>query len=166
MAPANLFTLVYDALLRPARFGAWLSGGHRNVRLAVLATLEVLIAALAFVALVLEQLLPLGTPRLLVGLGLAPVPALLLAGFWMVAGSGQELAPGANAAFWILRCQITITPPLAPLLAVMYSIGFAWLQAAAAALLLLLLFFGLWVGGALTVHLALHSRRSEATAVR
>jgi hypothetical protein len=162
----NPFTLIHDALLRPAGFAAFLDGGWRNIAWAALATAEGLLVALGFVALVLRQLVPLGTQGLAAGLLLAPLMALMFSAIWVTVGADTRIAPRASAAFWIARCQIALTPPLALLLALAYSPAFPQLARSTAVGLLLLLMFGVWSGGALVVALVKHPQRAESATAR
>jgi hypothetical protein len=160
------FTLVADALLRPRRFASYISGGWRHTRWAALATLELLVVTLGFIALVLGQLLAIGTRGLVGGLLGAPLITLMIAGLCIIVGSDHSLSPMANAAFWILRCLIAITPPLALFLALVYSTALPLLQRTPAIVLLFLFLVGAWLGGTLTVVLARHPHATESTPVR
>jgi hypothetical protein len=132
--PPNLFTLVYDALLRPARFAAFLAGGRPALLWAALAVAEVLLAVAGLILLVLRQLLPLGTPALTYSLVIAPLLALMIAGLCIIVSGNLRLPPSINAAFWITRCQIAITPVLALFLTLVYSPALPQLQRAPARL--------------------------------
>jgi hypothetical protein len=159
------FTLAYSALLQPARFAAYLDGGRRAIMRAALATLLWVGAALAFVGLILSQLIALGGEGIVAGLALAPVLALFAAGLAILPGAGARSVP-VNVVFWLLRCQLAITPPLALLLALTFSNTLARLQQTTTLPLLLLVLLGVWAGGGLTVALVTHKRRSEAASVR
>jgi hypothetical protein len=159
------FTIAYDALLRPTRFAALLDSGGRAIVRAALAVLLWVGAALAFVGLILAQLAPLGMRGLVAGLALAPALALFIAGVGVMVGGGGS-STQAHAAFWVLRCQVAITPPLALLLALTFSQAFASLQRSPAIVLLFLFLVGMWLGGGITVILVLHRRRDESVAVR
>jgi hypothetical protein len=162
----NLFAIIYDALLRPTQFLAFLDGGRRNMRWAALATSEMLAVTLGFIALVLGQLIRLGPPGLIAGLGYAPLMALMIAGICIIVGSDSSFSPLVNAAFWAMRCLIAITPPLAIFLAVAFSNTFSQLQRSPSAILLLLFLVGAWLGGALTVMLIRRRRQTESAVVR
>jgi hypothetical protein len=162
----NLFTLVYDALLRPARYAAFLAGGRRAMIWAALAVAEVLLVAVAEVLLVLRQLLPLGVPALVYSLAFAPLLALMVAGLTIIVSGNLRLPPSINAAFWITRCQIAITPVLALFLALAINPTLPQLQRAPASIFLLLILGGAWAGGAISVILALRPHASESAPVR
>lgn len=152
-------------LLRPDRLLAFLEGGWGNLSRAALATLLWVGAALAFIAIVLGQILPLGTPGLLAGLVLAPTLALMISAFGVIAGS-SVYSVRAHTAFWLLRCQLAITPLLAIFLALVFSSALAPLQRSPAVIALLLLLMGIWIGGGLTVALATHKQRAESALIR
>jgi hypothetical protein len=160
--PPNLFALLYNALLRPACYAAFLAGGRRASLWAALAMVEMLLALAGLILLVLRQLLPLGAPALVYSLGIAPVLALMIAGVCIIVSGTLRLSPMVHAAFWITRCQIAITPPLALFLALASSPALPGLQSASALLILL----GAWCGGAITVLLTLRPHSSEAALVR
>src|SRR6185369_17966373 len=114
MKPAtHPLTLLQDALLRPARFAAFLDRGWRNIGWAALATVAALSVTLGCVVLVLGQIVPLGARAVTASLLLAPLMALMFSGLWVMLGSDTRISPQANAAFWILRSQLAVTPLLA-----------------------------------------------------
>jgi hypothetical protein len=164
--PPNLFTLVYDALLRPARYTAFLAGGRRAMLWAVLAVAEVLLAVAGLILLVLRQLLPLGMPALVYSLVIAPLLALMIAGLCIIVSGNLRLPPSINAAFWLTRCQIAITPTLALFLTFVYSPALPQLQRAPTSIFLFLILVGAWCGAAISVFLALRPHPSEAAPVR
>jgi hypothetical protein len=164
--PPNLFTLAYDALLRPGHFAAFLAGERRALLWAALAVAEALLVVDGFILLVLRQLLPLGLPALVYSLGVAPLLALMVAGLCVIVSGSLPLSPQVNAAFWIARCQIAITPVLALFLALATSPALPQLQRAPAITFLFLILVGAWCGGAIGVFLALRPRGSKSAPVR
>lgn len=163
---ANPFTLILDALLRPERLIAFLVADRRASGWLVLAVGEVLMATGGFIALVAWQVLSLGARGLAAGLLLAPLMAVMFAVAWSLIGKDARLSPWANAVFWLARCQIAVTPPLALFLALAWSNTFGWMQQSLIVAVLLLALVGVWAGGALTVALVKHSCRAEALATR
>ena len=165
MAAPNLFRILLDALLRPARFATFLGGGRRNIAWAALAMFGALLATFSFMEFVLAQWIPFGAGELAVGLVYALLLSLMIAGLWIIVGSDLTVSPLANSLFWIMRCLIAIAPTLAPVMALAFSDSFLQVpQSPAPALLLLLV--GVWLGGALTVVLVRHPQRAESAPVR
>lgn len=142
--PSDPLTIGYNALFRPARFAAFLGGGRRNMLAAVVATLLWVGAALAFVGLVLPHLVPINPIDLLAGLLLAPVMAMLISGALAMTGD-KDLEPPWGTLFWVLRCQLTVTPWFALCAALGFTESPRWL------VVVLLLLFGFWLGGGLGV---------------
>jgi hypothetical protein len=160
------FTIAADALLRPSRFAAFLAGGRRNVLTAALGVCLWIGAALAFVGLVLPQLVPIGARGIIAGLVLAPLFAVMLAGLGITLSGGSAGPLGIGVAFWLLRCTLVITPALA----LLFALGFSTLpqRGALDGLIVLgfVLLLGLWIGGALTILLGRSERHEEAAAAR
>gem|GEM_PF-2385045 len=157
--PSNPFVIGYDALMRPARFAAFLRGERRNMLAAVVATLIWIGTALAFVGLVLPQVMPLHRINLAAALLLSPWLALLISGLFIISGD-NELAPIRNALFWALRCQLAITPLLTLGLALGFVATPLWL------LVSMLLLLGMWLGSALVVRLIRTSVPTASAPVR
>lgn len=159
------FTLAYDALLRPTRFAAYLEGGWPNIRRAALAVGLWLGALLILIGVILPLLVPLPLISLILAIFLAPTIAMMPAGMAIMLGS-NTYSTNTNIFFWLLRCQLAVTPPMGLLLLFGTSnlslfaswmpglvIGFFWL-------------IGLWIGGIVTVRLIEPSTRDEVAGVR
>ncbi len=160
------FIIAYDALLRPARFAAFLAGGWHSIRRASLAVLLWVGAALAFIGLMLPQLLPIGAQSRAAGLVIAPAITFMIASFGIMIGSGGSRSTAAHMAFWLLRCQVAITPPLALFLSLVFSSALMSLQRSLLAVFVFLFLLGMWIGGGLTVILALREDQDAVPAVR
>lgn len=165
-ADVDAFTITYDALLRPARFAAFLDGGWHNIRRASLAVLLWLGAALACIGLMLPQLFPIDTQSRVASLGIAPALALMISSFGIMIGDGMGRSTLAHMSFWLLRCQVAITPPLALFLTLASSSALIAVQRMTLILFVLLPLLGVWLGGGLTVVLALRKNQHEASATR
>ncbi len=159
------FTLAHDALLRPTRFATYLEGGWPNIRRAALAVVIWLGALLILIGVILPLLLPLSPISLILAIILAPTMAMMPAGMAIIIGS-NTYSTRTNTFFWLLRCQLAVTPPMGLLLLFgtsnlplfapwmpVFVIGLFWL-------------IGLWTGGILSVKLIEPSVRDEAAAVR
>jgi hypothetical protein len=157
--PSNPFVIGYDALMRPSRFATFLCGERRNMLAAVVATLIWIGTALAFVGLMLPQVMPLHRINLAAALLLSPWLALLISGLFIMSGD-NELDPVRNALFWALRCQLAITPSLTLGLALGFVATPLWL------LVSMLLLLGVWLGSALVVRLVRTSVLTVSAAVR
>lgn len=160
------FTLAIDALLRPARYAAVLSGGRAHIMRAGIAAAIWCGAGLALVALVMGQLLPLGRGGLSAALLTAPLLTLMIAGI-LIAITGATLPSAIAVPFWLTRCAIAITPPLALLLGLGASTAAARVPGAEqAAVLLLLAGCGAWIGSGIVVTLLLSGARKESASFR
>ena len=166
MAPINYFRLLLDALLRPARFAAFIGQGRRAALQAVLATIVWLGALFLVLVLGVGQVVPLDSTALVVGCMLALVWAMFLS---LVYGP-PTIAYYQLATIWtfaLLRSLIAVMPVAAIFFVIVYSPAYNLAESTSPLLIfLLLVLFGLWIGGALTTALAIWRRRVEGRAIR
>lgn len=163
----DIFTLALDMLLRPRRYAAFLAASRVNIAVAMAAALVWSSAGLAFVTLVLGQLIPLGTIGLIGALVYAPMLAIALGGLFLIVSSAI-LPSGIAPWFWMTRNLVAITPVMALLLGVGMSSAIGRLPHSMeeAAGLFLLILVGAWLGGGLTVILVLRQEYRESAPVR
>ncbi len=161
------FTLAHDALLRPSRFAAYLEGGWGHIGRAALAIGLWLGATFALTGAILPQMLPIPPGSLIQGMVMAPMLAMMLAGLGVMMGS-KTRSVRANTAFWLLHCQLAVTPPLTLLLTFgMSNLPFITRWEPLLVIVLLLL-MGFWIGTMLVV-MAMHQphlHQSEHATVR
>lgn len=117
----NPIILIWNALLRPSRFAAFLALGWRQVIYAACVTLLWTVTLLACINLLVGQIIPLGPHRVVLGIVFPIVVVLpsMNAGFLFMNKSNQF----NMLWFWLLRPQIAITPSFAPLISLAFSPG-------------------------------------------
>lgn len=147
---ADPLSIGYDALMRPSRFATFLGGERRHRVAAVVATIIWVGATFVFVGLIVPLLIPVKQINLAIAIFLTPWLSMAMSGLYVITGD-KDLAGKQQALFWLLRCQLAITPLLTVLFLCILQVASTPLSSLTTMVMLILV--GLWPGGALTVRL-------------
>jgi hypothetical protein len=164
MRRTTAFVLIYDALLRPTRFLAFLEQGRRAVMLAIVVTFALLLLTLGGLVVGLSLLGALDLRSLLLGTMLAVVMIMLLSIIASMSLAGRSTSRAY--AFGMLRCGITTLPCVSLVLSMVFHPALAGLQANAALIVLLSVLFGIWCGGVLNIIVLINSTWTRSAAIR
>ncbi|MEI6777800.1 MAG: hypothetical protein WCK70_12950 [Chloroflexales bacterium] len=164
MPPPHLPTLILDALLRPARFAAFVAGGPGAGRWAGLAAVEVLGVTAGLIA-ALGLFIPIGPVGLIAGPGLT-LALTLLAALPPFFSLPVDYPTGSRLTFSFARTLISFAPSATMGLTLIFSSAFPDLQHSPLVILLVTLLLGIWLGGTLTVALLVSPQRSTPPTLR